>query len=282
MNRVSLVLYRKALEFLHLAKITLQKSSVEYYAKAQSAAIHIFWSNMNTLKFEFVELIPTQDLNWVADLVHCLIYVNGGYNNMYTFYNHSEMKKEELIKRIDNFHALIAKQIRDKTLSTLFYSWQSNLKNKYNRNFIQNCIEKAINSYNQTNILQLSLDKDTLNVPGSPNITNTILDKIDNSLLFIGDVTAIKNYKNDDMPNPNVMFELGYALSTLGSERVIYVCNTYKCKVEKLPFDLRSNRMITYKLGRTTSKFNKEKEKTALTNKIKEAIISAIKDYELQ
>lgn len=57
----------------------------------------------------------------------------------------------------------------------IFYSWQSNLPNKDNRNFIESCIKKAIKNDSSNSIsIGYSLDKDTLNEFGSPDIPNTI------------------------------------------------------------------------------------------------------------
>jgi len=47
-------------------------------------------------------------------------------------------------------------------------------------------------------------------------------------------------------PNPNVPIELGYAVKTLGWERVICVVNGDYCNIEHLPFDIRNNRASVY------------------------------------
>ncbi|RTM15386.1 MAG: hypothetical protein EKK33_02145 [Bradyrhizobiaceae bacterium] len=47
-------------------------------------------------------------------------------------------------------------------------------------------------------------------------------------------------------PNPNVLIELGYALRTLGYERIILVFNRAFGKIEDLPFDLRARRVLAY------------------------------------
>ncbi|WP_348636594.1 hypothetical protein QLS71_002545 [Mariniflexile litorale] len=57
---------------------------------------------------------------------------------------------------------------------TIFYSWQSDLKGKFNRNLISSSIEKAIkdlkrNSQNDFK-LEINLDRDTKNKSGSPSI----------------------------------------------------------------------------------------------------------------
>lgn len=93
--------------------------------------------------------------------------------------------------------------------STIFYSWQSNLPNKTNRSFIQKCLESAANEINREMVIEsrLKIDADTSGAPGSPDIIHTILNKIDSSAIFIADVSLVGKE-----PNPNVMFELGYAM----------------------------------------------------------------------
>ena len=64
-----------------------------------------------------------------------------------------------------------------KGATTIFYSWQSDLPNATNRGFINECLEKAIKALNaeQQFAVEPCLDRDTLNVPGSPDIARTIL-----------------------------------------------------------------------------------------------------------
>lgn len=137
----------------------------------------------------------------------------------------------------------------------VFYSWQSDIERKYNRNFIKQCLESAIKLLSQElNIKDaLRLDHDTKDVKGSPDIVATILEKIEESDIFIGDITftakSSSNFKYS--PNPNVLIELGYAMKALGTERVINVMNTAFGKPEgNLPFDLAHKRWpIQYELS---------------------------------
>ncbi len=50
------------------------------------------------------------------------------------------------------------------------------------------------------------------------------------------------------MPNPNVLIELGYAIKAMGHERIILVFNKSFGKVEELPFDLRTRRVLVYEM----------------------------------
>jgi hypothetical protein len=136
----------------------------------------------------------------------------------------------------------------------IFYSWQSDLDSKFNRNFIKDCLEKAIKLLHQEFDIKdaIRIDHDTKGVGGTPDITNTILEKIEGSDLFIGDLTfIIKTQNNRFCPNPNVLIELGYALKCLGDGRLINVMNTAYGKPDNnLPFDLAHKRWpIQYELN---------------------------------
>lgn len=164
--------------------------------------------------------------------------------------------KDILIKKIKNIN--------------IFYSWQSDLTPKYNRSFIKNSIKNAIKEikdiYTDINII---LDESTKNVSGSPDIVNTILYKIKNSDIFICDVSSITKKCGKEIPNPNVVFELGYAMHCLGDSKIIMIFNETTGNIRNLPFDLGFKRQLTYKYGKNSDKY---KEKNKIENKIKEAI----------
>lgn len=136
----------------------------------------------------------------------------------------------------------------------IFYSWQSDLPNKDNRSFIQGCIDKVKKKHKDS--IAIEADRDTKNRTGSPDIANTIFEKIDDCDLFIADISIINKPKcrlfrgkSRPTPNPNVLLELGYAASTLGWDRVICVYNTDYSEMDALPFDLRQHRITSYSLN---------------------------------
>lgn len=161
---------------------------------------------------------------------------------------------------------------------TIFYSWQSDIQK--NRNDINNCIEKAIKSLRNADdiTLELNLDRDTKNRTGSPSITETIFNKISQCDVFICDITLVNNSRINRFnkarvtPNPNVLIELGYAISKLGWERIICVNNTSYGKNELLPFDIRGHRITTYNIKDSDYK-------AKLTDTLKYAISVIIGDY---
>ncbi len=147
-------------------------------------------------------------------------------------------------------------------MTTIFFSWQSDLPNKTNRNLIENSIKLALKKMNQDSPYSLitEIDRDTKGVLGSPDIVDSILTKVDKCSLFIADISIINSSLNGKRtPNPNVLFELGYAVKCLGWDRVICVFNSDFGDVSELPFDLRNRRILTYE----TSNISETRKKLA-------------------
>ena len=118
----------------------------------------------------------------------------------------------------------------------LFLSWQSDRKDC--RNFVSSVLEKIPQKV--ADLVTITIDRDTVNVPGSPDIGDTIFEKIERCDLFIADISLI-NERDCGFrltPNPNVLIELGYAMKTLGWERILLLqCEDYG-DIEQLPFDI--------------------------------------------
>lgn len=135
---------------------------------------------------------------------------------------------------------------------TVFYSWQSDLPSKQNRNLIEDALTRALRSIrrDESETIDPVLDRDTSGTPGSPAISDTIFRKISAADIFIADVSII-NHTNTEKKtsNPNVLIELGFAISQLGWDRIILVQNSYFGGPEELPFDLRGRRVVTYNYG---------------------------------
>lgn len=130
---------------------------------------------------------------------------------------------------------------------SVFYSWQSYIGGFSNREYIRDKINAAFAEMK----IDIVLLEDSRGSTGAPNIPNAILTKIIKSDIFICDITPahtlnIKDNKKRALPNPNVMFELGFAVRSLGWERIICVCNEEYGDGETLPFDISSHRIITY------------------------------------
>ena len=129
----------------------------------------------------------------------------------------------------------------------IFYSWQNDLKPSTHRYFLDKCIQEAIKSLEKEANVYMEYDRDTMGLMGSPDITESIFDKINKSVLFVCDISIINSEaEGKKTPNPNVLIELGYAASKLGWERVICLFDSNTGKIEDLPFDLRQKRITPY------------------------------------
>lgn len=153
----------------------------------------------------------------------------------------------------------------------IFYSWQSDLPSNKTRNFIRKCIDEAIDLAEESEAIDAERDEATKGTTGSPNIVTTLFSKIDNCDLFIADVSLCYTEdmkKEKRSPNPNVLLELGYAVKTLGWERVICLCN--KDYGEEYPFDIEHNRITTFSLA--------DKSKKEVMSDITKIIFTNIRD----
>ena len=133
----------------------------------------------------------------------------------------------------------------------VFYSWQSDLPKTTNLNAIRKAIKKASDKIESSQMdLKIIQDEATRDTSGSPHIASTILDKISKSDIFIADITTITNdVATRACPNPNVLFELGYAVAQLGWDRIILLFNQSFGNFPKdIPFDFVQHRISTYSL----------------------------------
>ena len=141
----------------------------------------------------------------------------------------------------------------------IFYSWQSDLPNNTNRGFIEEVIKKSLKEIKSTEEYSLipTLDRDTKDVVGSPNIFDEIMKKIKVSDAFVADISLVTGNKESGQklsPNPNVLLELGFAVGVLGWEKIILFFNEHYGDKKDLPFDLYQTRRIDYRLSHDDSK----------------------------
>lgn len=163
----------------------------------------------------------------------------------------------------------------------VFWSWQSDTPGKIGRHFVREALEQAIAELNSSDELseamrEISLDHDRKGVPGSPDLANTILEKIAASDVFVADVTAVGTAGQDSdkrLINSNVAIELGYALHALSDRRLIMVMNEAYGSREDLPFDLRHKAgPIIFDLGPQASNVEIKKIGASLAAEIKIAL----------
>lgn len=122
----------------------------------------------------------------------------------------------------------------------LFFSWQSDTPNQTNK--LRKAIQTALKEVKSRTGVIYEFDEATRDLPGSPDIKQAILAKIEVASIFVADVTSVVETSVSDRrhhSNSNVMFELGYASATLGVERIIQITRP---PADSLPFDIRGNR----------------------------------------
>lgn len=135
----------------------------------------------------------------------------------------------------------------------VFYSWQSDLNDAINKQAIRSGLRVASNKIESENpAIRVIIDEATRDTPGSPNIPLTIMEKIRSCDVFVCDITTINSNAPPEFrrtPNPNVAFELGYAVAHLGWARVVLVFNEAVGSVKDAPFDIDRQRILSYKLA---------------------------------
>jgi len=136
---------------------------------------------------------------------------------------------------------------------TLFYSWQSD--DSKGRKLLEAALQKSVEALKENEGIELTVDHSTLGESGMPSIDQTILRKIDACDIFLADITPVCNYQHTlgngqtvtkEVPNPNVLVELGYAMSALGVGYVITVAHQGTWIPGNLPFDINHRSIYTF------------------------------------
>lgn len=263
------------LEWLALAKRYIRERDYQYYTeRIRDAAFDLFYDGEN-LRKEFLNLIPVSELATVRYTMDILKTISSFYVDEWSGYRGS-IKEQVLLENIDKIEKIMQKELSIRSNFTIFYSLQCDSDKKFNRNFIENCLSNAINRINKVIDYTLILDKNTIGESGSPDIVNVILNKIDMAIGFVADITPIVCLKEKYLSNSNVMLELGYALSSLSDERVILICNTSKCRLNDLPFDLGLKRIVSYEYDEESDANKAKNQKEKLENTLYEAIQAII------
>jgi len=133
---------------------------------------------------------------------------------------------------------------------TIFYSWQDQLPEETNKNVIRNQLRVVCKEIEKAYDITIVLDEATRDVPGSPDIPSTIIDKISVCDIFISDITTVNRAAPAEFrrcANSNVLLELGYAMGAVGWHRVVMLFNTEFGKVpDDVTFDIDRKRIATY------------------------------------
>lgn len=165
---------------------------------------------------------------------------------------------------------------------TIFYSWQSDLSKDTNMIALRHALREAANKVeNEIDNLKVDIDEATRDAAGSPNMLKMIFSKIEASDIFVCDLTTINKETNDSrkVPNPNVLIELGFAVATIGWDRIIILFNKLFGNFPgDLPFDIDKHRATPYSIS--GKKDNNGKKQIASV--LKEAIAKIIEKEPLK
>lgn len=127
----------------------------------------------------------------------------------------------------------------------VFFSWQSDkigIKKDIHREL--DAVAKKL----QKDGINLIIDHDTRDRIGTQNINAEVLQKILGCDIFIADLTPVCKILSDTpkpaklIPNPNVMYESGYALAHKGLSKMIFLASLEAGDtIAQLPFDINHN-----------------------------------------
>lgn len=131
--------------------------------------------------------------------------------------------------------------------TTVFFSWQADHPQAECKRFIDGALRQAVHRLSRESnvedaVRDLTLDRDTSGIPGTPPIVETIFRKISQAAVFVPDLSYVAARADKrSSPNPNVLIELGWALRSLGHSRIVPVMNVAygKPTADALPFDLQ-------------------------------------------
>lgn len=138
---------------------------------------------------------------------------------------------------------------------SVFLSWQSDSPEATNCNAMRKAIRAASKKLStKSPYVKVSLDEATRGASGSPNIVEKITEKIRGADVFVADITTVTPSGTvRPCANPNVLFELGYAVAELGWDRVVLLFNqSIGTFPSDLPFDIAQNRVAAYSLNGDT------------------------------
>lgn len=144
------------------------------------------------------------------------------------------------------FYYYLCNQITNISMKKIriFYSWQSDVAKS--RHIIKKSMLSTIEKLKDEYGYDIIIDEGTRDVPDAPSIDRTIFEKIDLCDVFVCDVTPITKLGEKEIPNPNVMTELGYALSIVGENQLVFLAMDTNINRDHMPFDIRNRRIGTF------------------------------------
>ena len=144
----------------------------------------------------------------------------------------------------------------------LFFSWQSDVKDNHEK--IGDALRKVCDDIRFEGEYDIVYDESTWARSGSPVIEDVVLEKIQKCDLFVADLTPVATTSKKDFPNPNVMYELGVAKSSMIDD-VILMLYTGTIDTNRMPFDINHKRLSSFSKSKITD-FVRLMAQTAVEN----------------
>ncbi len=144
----------------------------------------------------------------------------------------------------------------------LFFSWQSDVNG--NHEVIRDALNNACDIIKTEGQYDIQYTESTWGRSGSPTIEKVVMEKAKECDMFVADITPVATTQRKDLPNSNVMLELGVAKGSLVDE-VILLLFTGEIDASRMPFDINHQRM---------SRFTK----SSITNYVRAMAESAVKN----
>jgi hypothetical protein len=167
----------------------------------------------------------------------------------------------------------------------VFYSWQSDTAQNHCRYLVYEALMEAIEALNADARVHylVDIDHDTRDEPGLCDIPAVILQKIDDADAIVSDLTYVaktrpgKGKVAKACPNPNVLFEFGFAFRSLGHKRMVAVINEAHGPRSKTFFDLHHRRHpIPFKSPNPGSGDTRAKVIKSLAKELFEALLPIV------
>ncbi len=144
----------------------------------------------------------------------------------------------------------------------LFFSWQSDVKDNHKK--IGIALSKTCDDLRSEGVFDIVYDESTWERSGSPVIEAVVLEKIKACDLFVADLTPISATAKKDLPNPNVMMELGVAKASMIDD-VILLLYTGVIDSNRMPFDINHQRLSRF-TEETVKDYLRQMAQTAVEN----------------
>lgn len=168
-----------------------------------------------------------------------------------------------------------------KSKYVFFFSWQMDSPKCENYSYLNNVLSESAKELSKKLEKEIVISTDSRDEDGGDSIDVAVLRKISLCDYFVADITSVRDIeiKNEEgkvikkklIPNPNVMYELGYAVSTLGWNRVILIWNDKYGNKDFAPFDIRNHISLSYYRDKDDKTKNKG---LSITGLLEEKIIN--------